>query len=1407
MAVTVFLLDKDFTIQAVLNNKISWSYEKAINKATNIKVSIPRQDLEEHSKSNLITVAKYLQVYYNGVYVVGGRITKRDITDTIVDITAFTEEIRMESVICPADYSRKYENWDLADIVRDLDRGWETTRIKSTSQWQTKVDSSNIDFSTLEDRLILEKDAGGVYKQNGYVVYRFLSTDTEGFTSWDRIRWVSDNYSQTDDGVIELVGTTLQYRYGNTVGSLGSWTSPVVGGSPDKLGVDISLLTAPVLEVRLNLHTDDLTSEDNEGNPIGSSPVVFALEVISRKTPYINTTNVPVSTGVEIQGLVANESSAFSILTAVCEMSGWEFEVYNNEIYIEEKIGSDLTETFVFKKNENIKITQLSDDDNDLVNVLHAKGNGSGINRLSITLEDDESISLYGVYPKVVSFDTDDLVELESLAQDYLEKHSSVLLDWRVETFDSIDNTVTNNITVEEGLAFHRIYSTTTFSSPSAFNLVEQNLMFYNPKFRVGDTIRIVDPVVGTINDARILEEKRSGTTNGIKVILYLNKMRDTLSVRVTKPVEKRFMTAPLAITVKPEVNAVNVIVPAPNDKIRWGVTEIFMSETSPVQEDTPIKSSRDTTFLVRGLDPSKRYYFKARYVDIAQNSTGFSREVSCIPTTLALDPQIGLTKTPDNIVVTARGSYKVSEVLIKATLFNITGEIDWDCEGGTVQEVEIEEDEFDNTMVYLDGSTIEGNYATVTASITAGGVTHVVEIAVDKLVIGDNNPLYMGMIDDEIPTTLGGEPLVPGDHFLWVGDYIGDYPEKDPNNAGSTEQELLEARDINAPLSEEGEFIPGRIYAWNGVSWVESRNGSHIANAHTDVIAIAKATNKWFYASVVIAEQAVFENLMVTDGDFKVAITRDGHKDADGKGVPSFEISIAEPKPEDPEHRKILMQVNADKKILEINTDGEFNGTIDSPALTTTKGTPAVIENYNYASPTAYPISTLYNAVSLTTDSTIENVSSSTYKKPISKAGKISANGKMLTLGTWSVSKSKQGSSWTQYATTTVPAGCNYINVTLTIRNDFGGTGGSNIEIWRGGSRIVNQTYSGSASSTKSASYTYNVQPGDVIYAYVRGYLWWGSSTGYVNITYRARGTEKSLFFIYNDGTSEYVPYNGYTSTPTTLKGYTTSYSLYTAGSLRTLLRGDFEGNKWISCLSGSDYTIKSIGGSSSTVAIIAFYITSNTIQFMHSGGNIISLAVWDGSYKSSFGLFETIGTKVTTETTPSTIEVVTITPKDGSSVGSASKKFQFGYFNALETDRINLLPAGMVMAFPVNKTPEGWLKCEGGAISRTTYSHLFEAIGTTYGAGNGSTTFNLPDFRGRFLRGYGGNSGSIGSAQADAIKSHTHSFGFVYGSGSGSSGLAIGDGNLSADGSVGAFGGTETRPLNYAVYWMIKY
>lgn len=137
--------------------------------------------------------------------------------------------------------------------------------------------------------------------------------------------------------------------------------------------------------------------------------------------------------------------------------------------------------------------------------------------------------------------------------------------------------------------------------------------------------------------------------------------------------------------------------------------------------------------------------------------------------------------------------------------------------------------------------------------------------------------------------------------------------------------------------------------------------------------------------------------------------------------------------------------------------------------------------------------------------------------------------------------------------------------------------------------------------------------------------------------------------------------------------------------------------------------------------------------------------------------------------------------------------------------------IPAGAIMPFAMSSIPSGWLECDGSAVSRSTYSALIAAIGLQFGAGNGSTTFNLPDLRGYFVRGWSHGSSidsgrSFGSTQLDEIKAHTHSLPNVFFQSSPQAGA--GSGTLGQFANItGSTGGTETRPINLALLYCIKY
>ena len=139
------------------------------------------------------------------------------------------------------------------------------------------------------------------------------------------------------------------------------------------------------------------------------------------------------------------------------------------------------------------------------------------------------------------------------------------------------------------------------------------------------------------------------------------------------------------------------------------------------------------------------------------------------------------------------------------------------------------------------------------------------------------------------------------------------------------------------------------------------------------------------------------------------------------------------------------------------------------------------------------------------------------------------------------------------------------------------------------------------------------------------------------------------------------------------------------------------------------------------------------------------------------------------------------------------------------------SLIPAGTVLYVSSSSAPAGFLKANGAAVSREAYAALFSAIGTTFGAGDGATTFNLPDLRGEFVRGWDDGRGVdsarvFGSAQADDFKAHTHTQN-IGGTVSNRYTTVTTSGPGDDSRNTGSTGGTETRPRNVALLFCIKY
>lgn len=220
-------------------------------------------------------------------------------------------------------------------------------------------------------------------------------------------------------------------------------------------------------------------------------------------------------------------------------------------------------------------------------------------------------------------------------------------------------------------------------------------------------------------------------------------------------------------------------------------------------------------------------------------------------------------------------------------------------------------------------------------------------------------------------------------------------------------------------------------------------------------------------------------------------------------------------------------------------------------------------------------------------------------------------------------------------------------------------------------------------------------------------------------------------------------------------------------------------------------------------------YYLINHEATFLKRDGTAAMLGAIDmDSHKITNLTAGTVSadavnyTQLTTYTGNSAVEFAVATATTGN---SAVNKTQFDAGLSITT------PVGSVLAFAGTSVPNGWLECNGAAVSRATYSLLFAAIGTLYGIGDGITTFNLPDLRGEFIRGYdnGRNVDTgrvLGSAQTDEIKAHTHSVTGYAGVNLSTERIDAGVMPGESGHSTGSTGGTETRPRNIAMYYIIK-
>jgi hypothetical protein len=691
----IILKDRDNNILAKLDKIENISFSKRFNQANEINFTIPK----DYPKVKYIQQAYYIEVYREENKKIAGIITKRNFDKNPIQITALSYEILLSNLICP--YSWIYENKDVADIIRDLVLKSEIFVKQTKEDWEdTNGSLYQVDTTTQPTRygdVVLAKDNTGAYYSNGYIITAPIDLGNSIYKI-DKIR-----YSATTG---ERVRITIQARVGNTTSELNadSWSSEyssLTDEDAEKKGIDFSLfnkLTKRYIQLKINLYTDDTETPDPTGTTFGFTPILHAIEVIGRYQTELDTSLLPISLGITAEKEEFSYQNHLDIFNSICQKYGLTGYVDTEKRIIVKKetdvdyLGEDLSDTVILRHGENSMITQLNDDDNELVNCLICLGSGEGGKQLRVILKDQESINLYserwGTYE---NSNITSLSELITKGQEYLNKKKNPEQKFEIQVFKYHENwgeinlgdkvrvisqihninttgrileerreytrgqeTITlgiNNVlgSLIDNLTGREVESAKKISTPPPFNLkLIQGHGFVELRWSgSADYYIILHSINGVYYS--VLENSYIGNTyrhtnleigsqHWYKVIAVKNGITSSVAGPVMGYAKDTTPPSPPTGLSANSIETGVIINLNPNSEIDWDGFEIHLSTQSNFTPDnnTLIVRAKSTRFDIKGLVPNTTYYVKAIAYDLSGNKSLPSQEISFTTPTLS---------------------------------------------------------------------------------------------------------------------------------------------------------------------------------------------------------------------------------------------------------------------------------------------------------------------------------------------------------------------------------------------------------------------------------------------------------------------------------------------------------------------------------------------------------------------------------------------------------------------------------------------------------------------------------------------------------------------------------------------------------------------------------------------------
>ena len=422
--------DSNDNLVAIIDSFIDLSWTSSINTTTQLNFTIPRTE----GKSQHLQYGVKLELWKDNSLIRTFYLQSREIEYDTYRYTALGPLSYLNRFRLPQEFD--FSGWSQYDALSALLKEYRTYTLTWKSDWdnctRSNVDTSSLTGENWFDSVILAKQPGGNYYSSGYIITPAIDLGAD----------VKSAYLRIQASVGARVGIRFKYRTSDDRTNWGSWSSEVEYSSANKFH-QIPFSPKRYVQVQCTLWTDDTSAPDANGNPVGYSPVLNAIQIVGVYDTIFSNVNIPNSLTKQLKNISFDQTTNMEAIYDLCKQEKLEIsDSFSPKVA--SKLGEDKTNSVLIHESKDITVFQLSDDFSECENYIYAYGGGDGIDKLVVIVKDDESIAKYG--KRVGIYENGqcvDKTQLQTEAQEYLNEHKYPkqsfrveIANWKGESFD-----------------------------------------------------------------------------------------------------------------------------------------------------------------------------------------------------------------------------------------------------------------------------------------------------------------------------------------------------------------------------------------------------------------------------------------------------------------------------------------------------------------------------------------------------------------------------------------------------------------------------------------------------------------------------------------------------------------------------------------------------------------------------------------------------------------------------------------------------------------------------------------------------------------------------------------------------------------------------------------------------------